>query len=44
LPEWLKELIREARPCAEGRAIRFRVDSPADVTLVRELVALMLAT
>jgi hypothetical protein len=43
LPEWLKELVREARPYAEGRGIRFRVESPADVALVRELVALKLA-
>ena len=43
LPEWLKELIREARPYAEGRGIRFRIDSPADVALVRELVSLKLA-
>ena len=42
LPEWLKELIREARPYAEGRGIRFRIDTPADVALVRDLVALKL--
>jgi hypothetical protein len=39
LADWMKELIREAKPYAEGRGIRFSVDSPADVPFVRDLVA-----
>jgi hypothetical protein len=40
LPEGIKALIREARPYAEGRGIRFPVSSTADVFVVRDLVAI----
>jgi hypothetical protein len=40
LPDAIKALIREARPYAEGRGIRFLARSLADVPVVRELVAI----
>lgn len=43
LPEAIKELIREARPYAEGRGIRFPVSSLADVAVVAELVGFKMA-
>jgi hypothetical protein len=43
LPEKIKALIREARPYAEGRGIRFPVKSAADVRLAGALVALKVA-
>lgn len=43
LPEAIKDMIRQARPYAEGRGIRFPVSSAADVDLVAELVAVKTA-
>jgi hypothetical protein len=40
LPEEIKNMIREARPYAEGRGIRFPVSSPAKIPVVLELVAI----
>jgi hypothetical protein len=40
LPEAIKTLIREARPYAEGRGIRFPVSSPDEIPVVRELIAI----
>jgi hypothetical protein len=39
LPEDIKTMIREARPYAEGRGIRFPVCSTVDVSVVCDLVA-----
>ncbi len=38
LPDEIKKLIAEARPYAEGRGIRFPVNSPADIKTVSNLV------
>ncbi len=43
LPEGIKTLIREARPYAEGRGIRFPIASRADVAVADTLVALKVA-
>lgn len=43
LPESIRTLIREARPYAEGRGIRFPVASAAEVPLVARLVAIKTA-
>jgi hypothetical protein len=40
LPEAIKDRIREARPYAEGRGIRFPVASVPDVSIVARLVAI----
>ena len=40
LPAKIKRLIREARPYAEGRGIRFPVSSESDLPVVSELVAI----
>ncbi|MCX5971045.1 MAG: DUF3788 family protein [Coprothermobacterota bacterium] len=40
LPEGIKTLIREARPYAEGRGIRFPVSSAADMLVVSDLVVI----
>lgn len=40
LPEGIKALIREARPYAEGRGIRFPVSSAADMLVVSDLLAI----
>ncbi len=40
IPEGIKTLIREARPYAEGRGIRFPVSSAAEVSMVNDLVAI----
>ena len=42
-PEAIKILIREARPYAEGRGIRFPITSAADVPVVDRLVAIKVA-
>jgi hypothetical protein len=38
LPQAIKTLIRETRPYAEGRGIRFAIQSAAEVPVVLELV------
>jgi len=43
LPKGIKDLIREARPFAEGRGIRFPVVTRADVAVVSNLVAIKTA-
>jgi hypothetical protein len=43
LPDGIKALIREARPYAEGRGIRFPVSSADGVPAVAQLVALKAA-
>lgn len=40
LPEYIKTLIGDARRYAEGRGIRFPVNSAADVIVVSHLVAI----
>lgn len=40
LPEGIKTLLRQARPYAEGRGIRFPASSAADVSMVTRLVAI----
>jgi hypothetical protein len=43
LPESIKILVREARPYAEGRGIRFPVASAAEVSAVSRLAAIKTA-
>ena len=43
IPAGIKTLIREARPYAEGRGIRFPVSSATDVPMVDDLVAIKMA-
>ncbi|HYR12424.1 MAG TPA: DUF3788 family protein [Longimicrobium sp.] len=43
LPEAIKALIRDARPYAEGRGIRFPVASAGEVSVVARLVAIKTA-
>ena len=40
LPAKIKRMIREARPYAEGRGIRFPVSSESDLPVVSELIAI----
>jgi hypothetical protein len=40
LPKNIKALIEAARPYAEGRGIRFPVDTTAEVPIVNDLVAI----
>lgn len=40
LPDAIKTLIREARPYAEGRGIRFPVPCLADAAIVQQLVTI----
>ena len=40
LPETIKTMIRDARPYAEGRGIRFPINSTDDVNMVSDLVAI----
>jgi dihydrodipicolinate synthase/N-acetylneuraminate lyase len=42
IPDEIKTLIREARPYAEGRGIRFPINDAAGVEVVTELVAIKL--
>jgi hypothetical protein len=42
LPERIKALIREARPYAEGRGIRFPVRSVTDVRTLNKLITIKL--
>ncbi len=39
LPAAIKKLIREARPYAEGRGIRFEVTQAADAPIIAQLLA-----
>jgi hypothetical protein len=38
LPAAIKQLLSEAKPYAEGRGIRFPVNSPSDIAVVKMLV------
>ena len=38
LPAAIKKLLSEARPYAEGRGIRFSVNSPSDLSTIKKLV------
>jgi hypothetical protein len=40
LPAAIKKMFSEARPYAEGRGIRFLVNSPRDVSTVKKLVGI----
>lgn len=44
LPKSIRTLIAEARPYAEGRGIRFPVESAAEVVVVTDLIALKMET
>jgi hypothetical protein len=40
LPAAIKKMFSEARPYAEGRGIRFSVNSPSDISTIKTLVQL----
>ena len=40
LPAPIKKMFSEARPYAEGRGIRFSVNSPRDISTIKTLVEL----
>jgi len=42
LPDWIKQMLSEARPYAEGRGIRFPVASPSKISIVDQLVKIKL--
>lgn len=43
VPEMIKDLIRDARPYAEGRGIRFALTPDIDANVVCDLIAIKLA-
>jgi hypothetical protein len=44
LPKAIKTMLQEAKPYAEGRGIRFPVNSAADLPVVEELVAIKMTS